>query len=160
MNSLDFYVKLESIATAVGALMTTIGLLYAGIQLRASRKIARGEFLLQLDELFHPYNEVHTKLRPGGEWSSGHKGPVTVEEWVSVERYMGLFERIKLLIDDGIIDLDTVDRIYGYRVLNIISNNVIRQAKLEREKMHWEDFVDLWQAVEQKRQKRFAQKKK
>ena len=32
---------------------------------------------------------------------------------------MGPFERIQVLIYDGIIDLAIVDKLYGYRVFNI-----------------------------------------
>ena len=54
---------------------------------------------------------------------------------------MGLFERVKVLVDDKIIDIDTVDRLYGYRVDNIVNNETIRQAKLEREKDSYLDFA-------------------
>ena len=69
MPSTDFFIRLESVATAIGAITTTIGLIYAGCQLRASRKIARGGFLLRMDELFREHNEVHVRLRPGGVWA-------------------------------------------------------------------------------------------
>lgn len=160
MPSIDLFVQLESVATAIGAVMAAAGLIYAGIQLRASRKIARGEFLLRLDELFHPYNEVHTQLRPGGAWAEGRGGPTSVEEWVAVERYMGLFERIKTLVDDGIVGLDTVDKLYGYRVFNIAANAIIHQAKLVRESESWEDFIELWHALERHRKKRLAKQRK
>ncbi|MDZ7363697.1 MAG: hypothetical protein ONB46_23715 [candidate division KSB1 bacterium] len=45
---LDF----QNVATVAGLIMTGIGLIYAGIQLRAAKKIARGKFLLRLDEMF------------------------------------------------------------------------------------------------------------
>lgn len=143
----------QYIATILGLIMTGVGLVYAGIQLRASKKIARGEFLLHLDELFHQHQDVHTRLRPGGAWSSSGNGPSSVEDWVAVEKYMGLFERIKVLIDDGIVDLATIDRLYGYRVLNIITNDVIKKAKLEGEtNNYWQDFIGLYEALEKRRQ--------
>jgi hypothetical protein len=146
---------LQNIATVIGLVMTGIGLLYAGIQLRASKKIARGEFLLRLDEMFQQHREVHTHLRPGGIWAGTGKGPASVENWVAVEKYMGLFERIKVLIDDGIVDLATIERLYGYRIFNIVANDVIRQAKIEGEaKEYWQDFIELYQTLEKRRKRR------
>src|SRR5688500_304610 len=81
----------------VGLLLTAAGLFFAGKQLQASQQIARGEFLLRLDELFREHNDVHLRLRPGGEWAGERRGPTTPPEWASVESYMGLFERIEVL---------------------------------------------------------------
>jgi hypothetical protein len=145
---------LESIATAIASIIAAVGLIYVGKQLRESKKIARAEFLLRLEELFQEHTEVHTRLRPGGDWADGSKGPSTSEEWVKVERYMGLFERIQVLIDDRIVDLDAVDRFYGYRVLNIVDNPIIRQAKLEGERAkYWKNFIKLQRALEERHRK-------
>ena len=120
----------ELIATIIGLVLIAIGLIYTGYQIHGSKTAARGEFLLHLDEMFQQHNETHTRLRPGGLWGDGKTGPASVEEWVAVERYMGLFERINILVEDKIIDIDTVDRLYGYRVINISRNKIIQQAKL------------------------------
>jgi len=56
---------------------------------------------------------------------------------------MGLFEHCNIMIDDGLIDLKTFKDIYGYRVNNILKNNIIKTAKLEREKDSWENFIQL-----------------
>ena len=61
--------------SAGGLIMTAFGLIVAGRQLRASneqvlvsQRIAQGEFLLHLDQIFRYHDKVHRKLRPGGEW--------------------------------------------------------------------------------------------
>ncbi|MCC6458009.1 MAG: hypothetical protein IT328_23845 [Caldilineaceae bacterium] len=144
----------EDMATLLGLIglfCTGIGLFYAGWQLRLSQKIARGEFLLHLDELFQQHQGIHVRLRPGGDYYTGECKPTTAEDWVAIEQYMGLFERIKMLVDDRIIDLDTIHRIYGYRVSNIVGNDTIRQVKLEQEKQSWRGFIELWQDLEKKR---------
>lgn len=75
------------------------------MQIRQFSKITRGEFLLHLDEMFQQHQQVHLQLRPGGEWADGSAGPKEKEEWSIVERYMGLFERINILVSDGIVDI-------------------------------------------------------
>jgi hypothetical protein len=147
-----FWIMFGSISGAVGSFAAAVGLIFAGKQLLDSKKISRGEFLLRLDELFQQHVETQMRLRPGGDWSSGDAGPEKASEWGSVERYMGLFERIQVLMDAGIIDLATVDHLYGYRVLNIAKNPVIRREKLEGPRAkYWLGFIRLWKALEERR---------
>src|SRR5580700_744395 len=117
--------------TAVGAIAqifvffgTGLGLLYAGRQLRNQKNTTNGQFLLELDKMFQLHNKVHVNLRPGGDWTQ-RTDSFTVHEWAEIEEYMGLFESIKLLIDKGAIDIDTVERMYGYRLSNIVANPLI-----------------------------------
>jgi hypothetical protein len=146
--------SIESIATIIGLALTAIGLIYTGSQIHGSKKVARGEFLLHLDEMLQKHNDVHIRLRPGGEWAKGNTGPKNNEEWAAVERYMGLFERVNILVEDKIIDIDTIDRLYGYRIINISENKVIRQAKLEQESQSWQDFIKLKDKIYYLRQNR------
>jgi hypothetical protein len=161
-------IDLQGIATFIGLLLTGIGLIYAGFQLRDSKRIARGDFLLRLDEALRHHDNVHKRLRPGGSWSplessssssgsgssSSAIGPSSYDEWVEVESYMGLFERIKVLVDDKIIDIGTIDRLYGYRVFNIVANDTIHKEKLVKRPDGWQDFIGLWHALERHREKR------
>ena len=141
----------NALVAAIAVLITLVGVWYAALQLRAGQKTAKGDFLLRLDDAFQRHQEVHRRLRPGGGWADEIHGPATQAEWIMVEQYMGLFERIKVMVDDGIIDLDTVDRLYGYRLFNIVGNPIIRRAKLESEAASWRDFIGLWQALEARR---------
>ena len=133
----------SDVVTQVGLLLTFIGLVYTAEQIRRGRKVAQGEFLLRLDELFQSHNDVHEKLRPGGEWAKENAGPSTPDEWVKVELYMGLFERVQILIEDGIIRRKIFERLYGYRVGNIVKNQRIKVEKLEKRSEGWKDFIAL-----------------
>lgn len=144
----------ELTATIIGLVLTAIGLIYTGYQIYGAKRVARGEFLLHLDEILQKHNEVHIRLRPGGDWASRKTGPKNNEEWAAVERYMGLFERVNILVEDKIIDIDTVDRLYGYRVINILENEIIHQAKLVKESRSWQDFIHLSEKVKQVRKNR------
>ena len=153
--------NVESIASILGLILTGVGLIYAGIQLRASEKVAQGDFLLRLDVAFWRHYKIHKLLRPGGDWSVPGKGPECAEDWADVEAYIGLFERVKVLVDDRIIDLETVNRLYGYRINNIVQNKIISTEKCltspeewshlpdeERKKHGWFDFMELWHDLE------------
>lgn len=81
-------ITIEDNAAIVGLVLTTIGLLYTGNQIRLSRKVARGEFLLHLDEMFQGHNATQSRFRPAGDWGGdGTVGPNNVNEWENVEKY-------------------------------------------------------------------------
>lgn len=141
---------------AIGTLITAIATVILAVVTRntviQARKDSRGDFLLRLDEAFRYYQPVHSKLRPKGEWHDGLGGPQSREEWIAVEGYMGLFERVQILVEQKVIDIATVERLYGYRISNIVANTVIRDAKLTGDvRNDWSDFVKLQEAVEKAR---------
>ena len=90
------------------------------------------------------HERVHVKLdsEEGAEWDPAP------EDWPAIEAYMGVFERIQLLVEDKVLTLRTVDRLYSYRVLNIVSNDHIRTKKLVEKKEFWPDFCKLWDSLE------------
>lgn len=133
--------------TFAGLLLTFVGLIYTAEQIRRAKKVSQADFLLKLDEQLRNYDDVHRKLRPGGEWSTKGTGLQTAQEWVPVEKYMGLFERVHILVDSGIISLKIIKRFYGYRVSNIVANEVIRQKKLVERKDYWIDFIHLAESL-------------
>ena len=132
---------------AAGA--ATIGLAYAGIQLRASRSAAdatrktnESAFLLTLEDQFRHHWNVHLALR-GGDWSGAEQGPESNEEWARVESYMGLFERLNILNRNEVLSLQYIEQFYGYRLRNVWANEIIRVEKLCKRASGWRDFIEL-----------------
>ncbi len=150
----DTYTALSAVASAVAALgaMVTAGLAWWAT--RQTGDIAHADLLLRLDEQIRSFQDVHIKLRPGGSWAAGTNGPTDVKEWARVEAYMGVFERVNFLVDRKLIKIDVVDRFYGYRYDNIDANPVIYQAKLEKERGSWTDFIALGQKLDRSRKQR------
>lgn len=121
-------------------------LTYTGEQLHESRLSSRGTFLLELDAAFERHAKTHRRLR-GGEWATPGAGPESVQDWADVEAYVGLFERVEVLLDSGILDAPLVNDLYGYRVVNIVENDRIRR-KLIREAGGWSLFLSLKRRLE------------
>lgn len=144
---MDWLTTIGLILSGLGLLGTAYGLHQASKQIEQSRRVALGEFLLNLDTQFRQHQTVHTALRPGGKWASGNSGPTNGEEWSKVEAYMGLFERINILVEKEILDAETVKRLYSYRVANIVANPIIRKAKLVDNARYWTDFSNLCQKL-------------
>jgi len=132
-----------SIATISGAVIAIIVLWYTGRQVHQNTKISRGQFWLELEKMFSDHDDVHLKLRPGGEWSTNNSGPSTAKEWATVEDYMGLFEHCEILLAKGLIDIETFKSLFSYRLRNIIANETIVRGKLIQEKRDWTHFISL-----------------
>jgi hypothetical protein len=143
-----------AIATYRTAIASQKAAYEADLQLQESKKNSRGDFLLRLDEAFQLHRDVRANLGPGGRWYRGEHGPKFPEDDAEVQTYMGLFERIHLLIEEGIINIDTVDRLYGHRFFFIVTNPIIYQERLVKHTQDWTDFIKLWKALEQSRLKK------
>ena len=137
------------ILTATGTMLAGIGLIYTGIQVRLARKTTRSQFLIQLYQMMEQHNEVHGRLTGLG-WPDGRTGPETVDEWIKVGRVLGLFEYIQILVKDRIIDIETVDELYSYRLFHLVHNETIRKRYFA-EQGRWDGVVELWKALEGKR---------
>ncbi len=149
----DYIALVGSVSTASAAVAAIVALIYAKNQvtearnqLKNSRTIAYLDFLLRVDEAFQRHQEVHQLLQPAFAWGNNKGGPKSAEDWFKVTSYMGLFERINFLLEIGIEQLGMVDKFHGYRMYNIVSNDIIRQAKLEDKQIaaYWEEFIRLW----------------
>lgn len=151
-----------SIGTAATAVAALVALVYAKgqvreaqRQLRQSRRVANGDFLLRLDEAFQRHNETHKRLQPMFEWGQNELGkskggPSTNEDWFAVTSYMGLLERVNYLVKRRIVKLAIIDKLYGYRVSNVVSNDIIRKTKLETPTAeYYQEFIQLWLALKE-----------
>jgi hypothetical protein len=103
-------------------------------------------FWLELRKMFEDkHGDVHRKLMQGGEWHGSDTVP-SIEEMPRVIAYMGLFEHCKRMLDDGLIDWDTFEDIYAYRIDNLLSNKMIVRDQLNPELRAgggWKTFVAL-----------------
>lgn len=153
MSTAQYIEIAGSVASVLTGIAALVALIYAKgqvkeaqNQLRQSRTIAHLDFLLRLDEAFQRHTEVHTFLQPAFKWGNNKGGPESAEDWFMVTSYMGLFERVNFLVEMGLEELEMVDKFHGYRVYNIVSNDRIRQVKLEDPKTarYWVEFIKLW----------------
>ena len=151
----------EWISSISGALAVGVGIValwYARGQVEdavAAQKQAKnsafGQFLLQLDEAFQRHNTVHLHLRNRGEWQKDSNNRPTDAELPAAEAYMGLFERVMVMIDLGLLEPKVVEHLYGYRVNNIWANNRIMDVKLAQYPEGWSKFLRLIKTMEKAR---------
>ncbi len=136
------YQTLDIVAKFIAIIGGTASLAFGAYQLLVNTRINRARFWLELRRMFAEHNEVHRKLRPLGAWHQSMEHP-TPEELPEVEAYMGLLEHCNDMMEQKLIDWETFNGIYGYRVTNIMSNRLIVKAKLVDNAQGWERFIWL-----------------
>ena len=139
-------ITLTDAVTSIGVLLTGIGLIYTGVQLKLSRRIARNDFLLQLYRMMDQHNELHARLTGTG-WPDRRSGPESTAEWLEVGRALGLFEYIGVLVQDRLLAIELVDRLFAYRLYHLSVHPAIKQQFLS-EGRGWDAVVDLIRKLE------------
>ncbi|MCR4302794.1 MAG: hypothetical protein NUV63_01015 [Gallionella sp.] len=132
-----------NLAQLIGVPFAVFALFYSGRQLRQTRLIELGRFMLELESMSDRHDRVHALLRPGGEWDNEVGEPQTVEDWCALEDYMGFFEHCELLLRAGTIEHDGFKALYGYRIENILRHSKIVKAKLIDERDSWSLFYSI-----------------
>ncbi|MBU1627866.1 hypothetical protein KKB18_10900 [bacterium] len=139
----SYWACLADIAAVIGIPIAVMTLFFTANQIHQKTKSSRGQFELELEKMFYQHDEVHRKLRPGGDWTKDNAGPEDNVDWAKVEDYMGLFEHCELMLRNKIIDWETFDHIFSYRLWNIYANEIIKVGKLENERDSWLLFIAL-----------------
>lgn len=155
----EYTLSVITVICIVGSTTTAIIVaLFAWKAARHTEVTVHADFLLRLDEYVRSFDKVHRQLR-NGTWSpETGAGPISSEEWVEVEDYMGLFELLNHLVREHVISVARADEFYGYRYCNLISNRVIRTNKLEgAERPYWKGFIELGDSFAAYKGKRTAE---
>ena len=134
--NMNLTITLTDIATVILALATTISLIYIGRQVRVTRQQTKGEFLLALDAQIEKARPIMIRLVN----EEGFK-PLG-DDWPQIWGLMSIFERISIMVDDQILDIRTIDRLYGFGLRAIIANDAIYE-RLKLTGAEWQDFIDL-----------------
>jgi hypothetical protein len=129
---------ISEIADLLTALGTLLGLVYIARQISDTRKHALGEFLFTLDAQFREYEDIHDALfdQMGPEYSPSER------EWKRVLRYVGLFERCQILLENQTLSIEIFDSLYGYRLYSVVGNHEIHDRIIASPQRH-EKFIAL-----------------
>src|SRR4051794_10173357 len=115
------YAVFRDISTIVGVGIAAVSLAVSAFNSRATARANRARLWLDLRKQFTEHNEVHRKLRPGGEWAEPGGGPRSAHDWSEVENYMTLFEHCESMLREKMIDTTTFNEVYKYRLVNIVA---------------------------------------
>lgn len=142
----------SNLLTLIGFAGTIAGLIFASRQFAASKRATQGQFLLELNDHFWRFDRIYRSLyeyRKDGDQSRPWEPP-DPDDWTTVAQYMGLFERCMVLIDNGVLNIATFERLYGYRFRDLVRPESVRKlyfSDLEAA-AGWGDFLELWSKLD------------
>ena len=142
-------ITITDIATVVLAISTIVSLIYIGRQVRVTRQQTKGEFLLALDAMIEKSRSIAIRVLN----EQGFK-PVG-DDWLQIWMLMSVFERINIMLDDQILDIRIIDRLYGFALRGIVANDAIFE-RLKLTGAEWQDFIELCYALADYRQRKYA----
>jgi hypothetical protein len=123
---------------AVGFVAAAGAAFAAFLQLRDTKNIARGQFILAIDQSLAPFEFVRRQVEH-------HHAPTDEKE---LRRYIAALERIGLLLQKGYLDIEAVERCYGSRLKRLINSTEPDYVQLIIKNVNkeggWKDFVWLW----------------
>ena len=123
----------SNIADIIMTVLTIAAIVYAALQIRHAKDSLKAQLINSLEGEFKDYYKTYHKLLPGRAWSNDKEGPSTDEELNEIEAYLEFFEKIKLLIDGGSIDISTIDKMFAFRFFLIINNSHAQNKVIYRD---------------------------
>jgi hypothetical protein len=133
---------MESIATIAYSATGIVSLFYIARQVALARNQAKGQFLLALDDRLEKSTKLILRL-----FNDQNFTPLG-QEWGEVWLLMNTCERMNIMIEDRILDLDIDERTYGFRVA-LIQNDAIYTRILELG-AECQDFINLCKKLEKR----------
>jgi hypothetical protein len=117
---------ISAIAASISAIVSVVGLPFVIIQIRSSNQIAKAQFINELERDISLHAGLYTSLIEGGSLHK-LKPVISEDERNALLQYISFFERVDLVINTKVIDIKTVDCLFGGRFFMLMDNpNTIR----------------------------------
>jgi hypothetical protein len=111
----------NAVAALISGLAAALGLLFVGLQLRSTDRLAKAQFINELAEGIDSHSKAESNLDPGGKWYKIDTS-LDQEDMENLEKYLNFFERVKFIFDTKVIDIETVDELFAYRFFHLVHN--------------------------------------
>jgi hypothetical protein len=137
------------IATIVLVVVTAGLACFAVLELKEARTVHALEFLLRIDQMFQASQNIkiandiaaNTELH---KYQHGETSKTSIEDWNDLRRYMGLFERIEMLLEMRTIEIEHVSDVYYSKLQKIVADKEIYHHILKNRREGWRRLEKLW----------------
>jgi hypothetical protein len=130
------------IVTVVAYLSAVAGFWVTFQQLRINSQTNTASFWLSLRSMFDDHEDVHRSLQTDMTWRDVDRD-VSDAEAIAIVAYMGMFELVYKMLQRGLLDWDTFQDVFGYRILLIMNSPAIVTATLVENGRWWLIFRQL-----------------
>lgn len=127
MNT-EFLNTLAIISQIASSVVTVFGVLFIAWQVSDTRRFTKSQLLNDLEKDSKDYRNTYLILT--NSWKPTNEVTPTEEILHEFFECLGFFERVKILIDNKVIDWPTVDRLFGYRFFLLVNNPHVQKFAL------------------------------
>jgi hypothetical protein len=137
----DWVTDVADVAQIVGIALVIPAAYWAYKQLKSATASAESQAVLALDQAFSLFEDFRKQLNVA-------RDGVTTDD-VTLRRYVATFERLGLLVQNGVVGPDLADQLYGSRLAKLLTTSIgpVRKIVAEREGKGWENFLELWKLM-------------
>jgi hypothetical protein len=111
---------ISAVAASISAIVSVVGLPFLAIQIRSSNQIAKAQLINELERDISLHAGLYTCLVKGG--SLCDKKAINEDERNALLQYISFFERVDLVVNTKIIDIKTVNSLFGGRFFMLMEN--------------------------------------
>lgn len=137
-------------ASEIITLLVTVGAAFVAVkELHDSKKTAKGEFILNLQQAYadngtfadlfeqcwHNYNN---------DLSDEALSKYLEEHEKELLNYLTFFESMYLMTEDGLLKMETLDELFGRRFMIVVSNKKVQETDLVKNAAHYENVFKLY----------------
>jgi hypothetical protein len=120
----------DNLLDLIGTLITLIGFFFAILQLNRQAKTMEGELALKLDDKMFQHRIIYKELYPGGTLFDN----IPKEKVEDIEYYLTFYDTLSILVKNHQINLDQINRLYGFRFLTVMHNKSVQ--RIVEDKIH------------------------
>ncbi|WP_297868915.1 hypothetical protein [uncultured Flavobacterium sp.] len=134
----------ECLIEMIGFIVTIAGFIITIITLKKGQNDLRISNVLKLKEIFNEYLDIHSKLSPNGEWNNPNFNfnNISSKEFSKFNDYAGIFEAVKLMLENGSLKQPEFKTFFLYRLSNIATCKAAMENIYENID-NWTNLIDL-----------------
>lgn len=136
----QFWTEVATIATGASTFITLIYVIMVSRQLIDSRRQTQAQFIYELEKESYAHKKKFFPLYASIKEQKDVAFSPELEE--SLENYLVFFERIYTLVDIKVLDINLVERAFGYEFNLIVKSNKVRKM-FEEEADRYQELIIL-----------------
>jgi hypothetical protein len=131
---------INAVASLISGTIASISLFFIAYQMRFQARLSKAQFVNELTRDIDLHSEAESNLDREGIWYE--EGTLNPDDMEALEKYITFFERVKIILDTNVLDLETIDQLFAYRFFHLVHNPNV-QSKI----LYHPDMKRHFQAV-------------
>lgn len=144
--------KKDTLITVITVLTTAAAAIPVFWQIKAGSDVSKAEFVMSLQETYTNtpgFTELFLQC-----WNN-YKGDISNDEMNKylnndnmkkvIVDYLTFFESMYLMEEQGVLEIDTLDDLFGRRFFIVVNNKAIQDIELLKNKEYYQNVINLYE---------------